>query len=112
MSVHVYARRASLIVSACRQHINLPERQTSEKTVNCAQLKDQIYLLLSSQASHWAAFAGNALISVGDSPAYKVCLPPAHCSTMIFAIAFHCVQAIPIRSASHPRLRIWLVKIG
>lgn len=35
------------------------------------------YLRLSSQASHWAAFAGNALMSVGTSPAYRVRLPPA-----------------------------------
>ena len=36
-----------------------------------------MHLRLSSQASHWAAFAGNALISVGVSPAYMVRLPPA-----------------------------------
>lgn len=36
-----------------------------------------VHLRLSSQASHWAAFAGKALISVGTSPAYRVRLPPA-----------------------------------
>lgn len=53
------------------------------------------HLLLSSQASHWAAFAGKALISVGVRPAYKVRLPPApHPSPL------YCSPLLPLFNAT------------
>lgn len=65
-----------------QQRLELPAANLAlytGSTSNCtdARILAALHLLLSSQASHCAAFAGNALIRVGVSPAYSVCLPPA-----------------------------------